>query len=339
MAAPLKLADCLGAGILGSTGDFARRFMSARPFRHVAIDDFLAPDFCGELAAHFPRFEDEHALNEDGGVGGKATRPGVRELGPAYRRLDDLVRQDAFRDWVGQVTGIDDLQYDPQYFGGGTHENLHGQELDPHVDFNYHPISRQHRRLNLIIYLNEEWEDEWGGSLQLHRDPHIEPGRDEIVTLTPLMNRCVIFETTERSWHGFRRIDLPAARRSLSRRSFALYFYTKTRPAEETGAEHSTIYVERHLPEHLHPGRVLSETDLEEIKNLLHRRDQHLQRLYRDVSDLMEKLNQPLQKATIRALRRRIHEFESSTSWKVTKPLRAVKRLFAPPKNDPDRKA
>jgi uncharacterized coiled-coil DUF342 family protein len=98
--------------------------------------------------------------------------------------------------------------------------------------------------------------------------------------------------------------------------------------------------VERHLPEHLRPGRVLSETDLEEIKNLLHRRDQHLQRLYRDISDLMEKLNQlPLQKATIRALRRRIHEFESSTSWKVSKPLRAVKRLFAPPKSGSGRDA
>ena len=112
--------------------------------------------------------------------------------------------------WYGQFHVLRDV--DLAYFGGGTHENLQGQDLDAHIDFNYHPLTRQHRRLNLIIYLNEQWQDEWGGSLQLHRDPTLPPQSDEIVTVTPLLNRCVIFETSERSWHGFRRIDLPADR-------------------------------------------------------------------------------------------------------------------------------
>jgi hypothetical protein len=102
--------------------------------------------------------------------------------------MDDLLQSPEFLALVGRITGIAGLRYDPWYFGGGTHENRQGQDLDPHIDFNYHPMTRQHRRLNLIIYLNEEWDDAWGGSLQLHRDPHLEPAEDQIVTVTPLLN-------------------------------------------------------------------------------------------------------------------------------------------------------
>jgi hypothetical protein len=243
------------------------------------------------------------------------------------------------------------LLYDPFYFGGGTHENRDGQDLDPHIDFNYHPVTGKHRRLNLIIYLNEAWEDAWGGSLQLHRDPYLEPGEDEIVTVSPLMNRCVIFETTESSWHGFNRIELPGGRKDRSRKSFAVYYYTEMRPAAETADEHSTIYVERHLPERFRPGMELTDGDIVEIKRLLKRRDQHLQRLYRDIQALqaglgkhrrgsapgaslklrMEDYPTDLKSAgrMIQALRHRVDEMESSTSWRITAPVRALKRMLS----------
>ena len=135
---------------------------------------------------------------------------------------------------ISEITAIPELQYDPHYFGGGTHENLHGQGLSPHVDFNFHPVTRQHRRLNMIFYLSPEWNADWGGSIQLHRDPYSPPAEDDIVTITPAFNRCVIFETNEYSWHGFQRIELPQEQQQQSRKSFALYFYTDSRPVEET---------------------------------------------------------------------------------------------------------
>jgi Rps23 Pro-64 3,4-dihydroxylase Tpa1-like proline 4-hydroxylase len=97
------------------------------------------------------------------------------------------------------------------------------------------------------VYLNHEWDDAWGGSLELHSDPHADD--DTITRVTPLFNRAVIFETTEWSWHGFSRISLPEAKRELSRKSIALYFYTQERPQEELADTHSTIYVDRPLPE------------------------------------------------------------------------------------------
>lgn len=320
--------DLLGRNVREQAAAHAESFRAAQPFRHVVIDDFFEPSFCRAISEQFPAFEDEAAINENEEIGGKATQERVRALGPAYKALDDLVQSESFRELVSRISGIPELQYDPYYFGGGTHENRHGQDLDPHIDFNYHPISGQHRRLNLIVYLNEEWDDDWGGSIQLHRDPYREPSDDEIVTVTPLMNRCVMFETTEHSWHGFRRIDLPEDKRHLSRRSFALYFYTEDRPARETADEHSTVYVERHLPEHIRAGEVLEEADIEEIRRLLARRDQHLKRLYRKIHQLSGELARQREDTLVQMLKRRVYEFEHSTSWRVTAPLRAIKRWF-----------
>lgn len=328
MTGPIDIRAWLNPAVLQRSGELAVAFAAASPFPHVVIDDFLAPDFCGELLRQFPAFSDAAALNEDGRVGGKAVQEKVRALGPAFGQLDDLVRSEAFLGLVGRITGIDPLRYDPWYFGGGTHENRSGQDLDPHVDFNYHPITRQHRRLNLIIYLNAEWEDAWGGSLQLHRDPSLPPGQDEIVTVTPLLNRCVIFETSERSWHGFRRIDLPPERQGLSRRSFAVYFYTDSRPPEQTAAEHSTIYVERHLPDRYVAGHTLDDGDVRELRQLLARRDQHLRRLYRQIEAANDRMRRSWLYSAEMRLRRQVHELERSQSWLLAAPLRSLRRLL-----------
>ena len=322
----MDIARFVNPVIAGSADELAERFRTARPFRHVVIDEFLTPSFCRAICDAFPKFENGASLNEDGQPGGKATQDKVRALGSAFEQMDDLLKGTEFLGLVERITGIRGLRYDPWYFGGGTHENREGQDLDPHVDFNYHPITRQHRRLNLIVYLNEEWHDAWGGSLQLHRDPYLEPDKDEIVTVTPLMNRCVIFETSEHSWHGFERITLPPEHPHRSRRSFAVYFYTDSRPAEETASEHSTVYVERHLPERFVPGRVLDQVDVDEIKGMLSRRDQHLRRLYRNVQEANGRLSQSWFFSAEMQLRRRVYELENSLSWRITSPLRFLKR-------------
>ncbi len=266
----------------------AAEFRNADPFRHIVIENFFTPDACATLLKDFPAFERGNARNEAGEIGHKSTVERIRELGASYATLDDLIQTPQFLTLIGTITGIPDLLYDPWYFGGGTHENREGQDLDAHVDFNRHPVERWHRRLNLIVYLNHEWNDAWGGSLELHSDPRA--ADDHVKLVTPLYNRAVIFETTETSWHGFSRIGLPDEKKNLSRRSIALYFYTKDRPAEELADTHSTIYVDRPLPERFRPGHTLSDHDVQELRTLLARRDQHNQRLYRDVTSLTAQL-------------------------------------------------
>jgi hypothetical protein len=147
------------------------------------------------------------------------------------------------------------------------------------ADFNYHPTTFQHRRLNLILFLNPEWSESWGGCLELCSDPWNPSGAD-VVRILPLANRAVLFETTERSWHGFTRIALPPEKREISRRSIAVYFYTKNRPVEETAPSHATVYIPRPLDAHLQPGHTLTESDMHELHNLIQRRDDQIRFLY-----------------------------------------------------------
>jgi len=281
----------LNPAVLARARELGAKFAAASPFRHVVIDDFLDAEVCETLLAQFPGFDRELAMNEDGVVGRKAVHEKVTGLGSAYRRLDALASSEEFRRFLSQVTGIDDLLYDPHYFGGGCHENLSGQGLDPHVDFTHHPLNQWHRRLNLIIYLNHGWNPDWGGSIELHENPRLPPDQDKTVVVPPAFNRAVLFETHNTSWHGFKRVRLPPGEEHRSRKSFALYYYTEDR--EQKVAPHSTIYVQEHIdPEITAAGHRLSEADAGEIRNHIHSRDIHLARLYKHISGLMGELQE-----------------------------------------------
>lgn len=271
--------DFIRPAILAQRDALASAFRNAQPFRYVVIDDCFAPAFCQSILDDFPRFEDRYALNEMGEVGGKAVRMNVREISAAFAELDQYLQTSEFLDFISAVTGIPELLYDGDYIGGGTHENCDGQGLDAHVDFNYHPKTKTHRRLNLILYLNHEWDTSWGGALELHFDPW-NPKVSQTRHVLPLFNRVVIFETTENSWHGFSAIALPVERKALSRKSFAMYLYTKERPAQETAAPHATIYVPDALPACVTPGKSLGEEDVVEIQQRFVRMRTQLRYLY-----------------------------------------------------------
>jgi hypothetical protein len=247
-------------------------FLNAKPFRHIVIDGFFEEAFAERLLEDFPRFDPKLAIAENGTVGGKAVNTKIREVSPTYRQLYDAISAPAFLEVVSQLSGISDLILDPKMFGGGTHENLHGQELDPHVDFNYDEAMNLHRRLNLIVYLNKGWKSEWGGGLEIHSNPR-KPFENQVQTYDPLFNRCVMFETNEYSWHGFPIIDLPPGERHRSRKSISIYLYTKDRPAEEVAPMHGTFYVQRFLPDYIAAGRTLTENDVDQLRRLLIRRD------------------------------------------------------------------
>ena len=287
---------------MGSIDEMHQQFSEALPFQHLIIDDFLDPRFIQSLAAHFPAFDEAKASNESGKPGQKCVHEEVKALGEDYCRLDALVQNKEFLNVITNITGIDELIYDPLYYGGGTHENRGGQELDPHIDFNYHPVTNHHRRLNLILFLNEEWRDDWGGLLELYADPDKET--HPLHAITPRLNRLVLFVTTEHSWHGFGRIN---ASEVSSRKSFALYYYSMDRPAAEIAPRHSTVYVERHLPSDIVAGEVLTEARLSEVQRLLNRRDQHIKRLYSDIQGLMSELDIHTQSWTMRQARRAVN--------------------------------
>lgn len=254
---PVAHATILNPCLQSDKEALAREFQDADPFRHVVIPNFFTPEMAQRLLDDFPRFEGRFARGETGDVGRKAVHREVREISDAYRDVDDFLQTPELLNFMSKITGIPDLLYDFAYHGGGTHENVDGASLYPHVDFNYHPKG-WHRRLNLIIYLSPEWEEQWGGILELHSNPW-DPSTDHAKSVLTTFNYAVLFETTEHSWHGFRQINLPEDRRHLSRKSFAIYLYTKDRPAHQATASHSTIYVPFGMPDNIQPGSVLTE--------------------------------------------------------------------------------
>lgn len=265
----------LSYNVLRDTSELAARFSESAPFRHVVIENFFEPQVAESLLEQFPPFREENARNEMGRVGKKAVVQDLHAISPFYGRAADYLASGEFLGAMSSITAIPGLQYDQQMFGGGTHENLHGQELDPHVDFNVLSETGWHRRLNLIVYLNKDWREEWGGSIELHSDPR-NPGENRIKTFAPVFNRGIIFETNEYSWHGFPRIQLPEGRRDLSRKSLSVYLYTEDRPREEKAPPHATFYVPRPLPAHIAAGHTLSSRDAQEIRRLLTNRDRLL---------------------------------------------------------------
>ena len=315
----------INQNVLSAVETYRKAFLSAEPFRHVVIDNFLEPAGAEQMLRDFPAFDPAKALNEMGEVGNKAVFENIADLSPFYRRLAEHVQSGEFLNTISALTGVESLLSDPTLFGGGTHENLHGQELDPHVDFNYDERTWRHRRLNLLLYLNKEWEDEWGGSIELHSDPR-RPEQNRVKVVTPLFNRCLIFETNERSWHGFSIIRLPPNKRHLSRKSFSLYLYTRERPAEEIAPPHTTFYIQRPLPDHIRPGQPLSDEDFETIRQLIYKRDRFIEnyqkrelehgRIYREMIRNLQVANDTLFNIRI------------SRSWRMLAPLRGLKRLI-----------
>lgn len=272
-----ELPGYISRGALERTAESREAFRCGEPFRHVRIDAFFEDGFAEQLLADFPVFDPALAKNEIyGGVWGKAGNANIRGIAPVYRELYDLIESRTFLDWMSELTGIPELLFDSGMYGGGTHENLHGQDLDPHVDFNYDEAQKLHRRLNLIVYLNKGWQAEWGGALELHSNPR-RPQENRYQSFNPIFNRAVLFETNERSWHGFPRIDLPPAERNRSRKSISIYLYTRERPAEEIAPLHGTFYVQRPLPAWVQPGHALTEDECRYLNHAVDRRDKWIE--------------------------------------------------------------
>lgn len=283
-----KLQKFINNNILLDIKKLNRHFQNAKPFRYLIIDDFLVDSLVNKMITDFPHPKIDDMVNELGAPNLKHAVSDVKSIGGVYSEIDNLVASLDFKRLLEKISGIDDLIYDPSYYGGGTHNNLSGQGMDPHVDFNLldiPPFGMLHRRIDAIIYLNKDWREEWGGNLDLHSNPW-QPNCDEIIRIVPKMNRLVIFETNDVSFHGFLPVK-SGIPNGLTRKSFAIYMYTKDRPKEEIYPRHGTFYVPRIPIEILKEGEPISS---EVIAELLHARS-HVLQMIKNLYNQEMKLN------------------------------------------------
>lgn len=201
--------------------DLADEYARNQPFPHIHLPGFLEETAIRELVDAFPRPGDTSWIQYKHFNENKLGKNNRAEFPPRIGHLIDDLNSPEFVAWLSELTGIPDLMPDPGLEGGGMHQTERGGFLNMHTDFTHHHYqTRWRRRCNLILYLNPGWNEEWGGSLELwDRDM-----KACAVKYPPLANHCVIFNTTDTSFHGYPDpITCPA---EVTRKSIALYYYT-----------------------------------------------------------------------------------------------------------------
>jgi len=214
-------------------------YRSADPFPHTVIDDFARPEVLERVLEEFPDSSHPHWDHMNDVDQNKFACNDTRLLGTNTRRLIDTLNGRDMINFLSEVTGIEGLVADPHLAGGGLHEIRRGGMLRVHADFNYHEEIRLDRRINLLLYLNQDWKSEYGGQLELWDTQMKQP----VKKVDPVFNRCVIFNTTDDSYHGHP--DPLRCPEDRSRRSIAMYYYTNGRPKDEVSEGHGTLFQKR----------------------------------------------------------------------------------------------
>lgn len=219
----------------GRVEQLRAEWSAAKPFRFLVIDDFLDQDFAEEIFAAYPQ-PDEDFWDNTTYIHQRRKFTLTKNFPEAIGQFFQMTAAEDFRKLVTEITGIDELIDDPDLLGGGLHQIAAGGFLDVHVDYNFHPKTKLHRRLNLLLYMNKDWRPEYQGYLELWDMQ----SNQRLENIAPLFNRAVIFETNEISYHGHPHPLNTAP--GVTRKSMAIYYYTEAREAEAVAPEHNTIY-------------------------------------------------------------------------------------------------
>jgi len=222
-------------------------YKKSQPFPHIAIDDFVSDEIITELLKGFPtadpakqtRNNTAYVDEETEKVPAQINKVGLREerdFTPFLRHFIWELNSPSFILFLEKLTGIGKLLPDPKMLGGGTHQTMKDGLLRVHADFNVHRIYEIDRRINLILYLNRDWKEEYGGHLELW-DKEV---KNCVERILPVDKRCVIFSTGSETWHGHPHpLTCPENR---VRQSIALYYYTHGRPEGEKKERHKTLW-------------------------------------------------------------------------------------------------
>ena len=202
--------------------ELSKKYQGASPYPHIVLENFLNPEVLDKCIAEFNK------LNEtDGWINYthyNEKKRGLNKLDLLPETIKGTINElnsPEFLQFLSTITGIANLQKDDGLEGGGIHQSTRGGFLNIHADFTAHPHQRNwQRRVNVLVYLNKDWKEEWGGKLELW-DKKMKACEEQVL---PVFNRCVIFSTDADSYHGH---PVPmTCPEGVFRRSIALYYYT-----------------------------------------------------------------------------------------------------------------
>jgi Rps23 Pro-64 3,4-dihydroxylase Tpa1-like proline 4-hydroxylase len=222
---------------------FQAEYQNNVPFPNIHFNDFFNTEFLDSVLAEFNINEERDSVFFNDANQLKWSSKGDTSFGQNTKELIHFLNTESFLQFLQKLTGIEEtLLPDPYLIGGGLHEIKRDGFLKIHADFNKHPKTKLDRRINVLIYLNKDWEDEYGGHFELwNKDMTLCEKK-----IKPDFNTLAIFSTSDYSYHGHPTpLNCPV---NSSRKSIALYYYTNGRPQNEvhTGLqEHGTLFKAR----------------------------------------------------------------------------------------------
>lgn len=229
----IKEARAFGEQLSGS-------YCFAEPYPHIVIDNFLPLPLIEEIHRLFPieKLKDDQFFESDySGLHKRQVLPESCEL--KIRNIFHFFNSAPVLQFLEGLTTIDSLIGDPYFNGGGFHEIFRGGKLGVHADFRINEQLHLNRRINMLIYLNKDWNPHFGGNLEIWDRSMT----SKVASIAPIFNRCVIFNTDADSYHGHP--DPLNTPKEITRKSIALYFYTASKKVYEETPAHSTMYVAR----------------------------------------------------------------------------------------------
>lgn len=209
------------------------------PFYYHVIDNFLGVEQAKKISKEFPDYDSDIWFCYNNPLENKKTCNNWYYFGSETYKTLLFLNSEEFIRQLQKITGIKKLYSDNGLHGAGLHIHERGGKLNVHLDYSIHPKLKLQRKLNLIIYLSEEWEGQWGGSLELwsHNKEKNKPDK-KIVTIDNVFNRAVLFDTTQNSWHGFPEpLTCPKGK---YRKSLAVYYLTD--PPENVDQRPRALY-------------------------------------------------------------------------------------------------
>jgi len=211
----------------------AEEYKANQPYPHIYFDDFLPVDVAEAALRDFPEpKEADWRAYKDVNQHKKLAFDAVEKLPQSIRDVLYFLNTRPMLKFLETLTGIQSVLPDPHYVGGGLHQIRPGGLLEVHADFSYHHGLRLDRRINVLIYLNKDWKEEYGGHFELW-DREVKRAEKRIL---PIFNRCAIFSTTSVSFHGH---PVPlACPPDRNRKSIATYYYSNGRPEEDPELTH-----------------------------------------------------------------------------------------------------